>query len=130
MVGEIDAEGTVRIEGTVEGNVWADRVWLTAGGTVEGDILSREALLGGRVHGMVSAEERVEVQPGSVITGDITKPALKVLEGGQIDGRVRMKKPEIVKPGSKDRKTTPHGRPNLKAIDGGKERPKSKADVA
>src|SRR6266566_1017003 len=52
VVGDITAEGVVKIEGTVVGTVRAGRqVLVGKGGEVEGDVISREAIIGGDVRG-------------------------------------------------------------------------------
>ncbi|OLC06520.1 MAG: hypothetical protein AUH42_05485 [Gemmatimonadetes bacterium 13_1_40CM_70_11] len=91
VVGDITAEGVVKIEGTVVGTVRAGRQVLVAkGGEVEGDVVAREAIIGGEVRGTVVAGERVEIQASSVVHGDITSKRLLVHEGGEINGVVRM----------------------------------------
>ena len=91
VVGDITADGVVKIEGTVVGSVRAGRQVLVAkGGEVEGDVITREAIIGGEVRGTVLAEERVEIQTSSVVHGDITSKRLLVHEGGEINGVVRM----------------------------------------
>src|SRR5256712_13903612 len=48
VVGDITADGVVKIEGTVVGTVRAGRqVLVGKGGEVEGDVISREAIIGG-----------------------------------------------------------------------------------
>ena len=91
VVGDITADGVVKIEGTVVGIVRAARQVLVAkGGEVEGDIITREAIIGGEVRGTVLAEERVEIQATSVVHGDITTERLALQEGGEVNGVVRM----------------------------------------
>jgi cytoskeletal protein CcmA (bactofilin family) len=91
VVGDITADGVVKIEGTVIGTIRAGRQVLVAkGGEVEGDIVTREAIVGGEVRGTVVADERVEIQTSSVVHGDVTCKRLLVHEGGEINGVVRM----------------------------------------
>ena len=91
VVGDISAEGVVKIEGTVVGTVQAAKQVLVAkGGEVEGDVVSREAIIGGEVCGGIYAEERVELQATSVIHGDVSTKRLFVQEGGEINGVLRM----------------------------------------
>src|SRR5450432_3460658 len=86
----IIAAGT-KIEGRVEGGIRAARqVLVGRQGEVLGDINTREAVIGGRVQGTVNASDRVEVQGNSVIIGDINTRALAVIEGGRINGSVRI----------------------------------------
>jgi cytoskeletal protein CcmA (bactofilin family) len=89
--GDLQAEGVIRVEGRVIGNVHAgDQVLISEGGIVEGDVVTREAIIGGRVHGCVTAEERAELQASSVVHGDIATRRLLVQEGGQVNGTVKM----------------------------------------
>jgi cytoskeletal protein CcmA (bactofilin family) len=57
---------------------------------VEGNVSTREAIIGGRVHGSVSASERIEIQAEAVVEGDLMTPRLLVQEGGRVNGGVRM----------------------------------------
>ena len=91
VVGDITAEGVVKVEGTVVGTVQAGRQVLVAkGGLVEGDVVTHEAIIGGEVRGSVQASERVELQTTSVVHGDINTRRLLVQEGGEINGVLRM----------------------------------------
>jgi cytoskeletal protein CcmA (bactofilin family) len=91
VVGEIQSNGVVKIEGEVAGTVRAARqVLVSRGGTVEGDIVTAEAVVGGEITGGVAAEQRVEVQNGAVINGDIATARLVVQEGGEVNGQIRM----------------------------------------
>ncbi len=91
VVGDLSAEGVVKIEGTVVGTVRVGRQVLVAkGGVVEGDVFTREAIIGGEVRGGIHADERIEAQAGSVVHGDIASKRLLVHEGGEINGVVRM----------------------------------------
>ncbi len=48
VIGDISADGVVKIEGSVNGTVRAAKQVLVArGGEVEGDVVSREAIIGG-----------------------------------------------------------------------------------
>jgi len=91
VTGDLQADGVIRIEGRVAGNVASGvQILLAEGGVVEGDLRTREAVLGGEVHGNVIATERVEVQPTAAVHGDIVTPRLLIQEGGRVNGGVRM----------------------------------------
>jgi cytoskeletal protein CcmA (bactofilin family) len=91
IVGDIAADGVVKIEGTVSGTVRAAKQVLVArGGEVEGDVISREAIIGGEVRGAIYAEERVELQSTSIVHGDVSTKRLLIQEGGEINGVLRM----------------------------------------
>lgn len=91
IAGDLQAEGVIRIEGRVVGNVHAgDQVLLCEGGIIEGDVMAREAVIGGRVHGGITSEERVELQPSAVVHGNIVTRRLLIHEGGRVNGAVQM----------------------------------------
>ncbi len=95
--GELDTNGVIKVEGTIVGRVRAERQVLVAkGGLVDGDILTREAIIGGEVKGAIFADERVEVQANSSINGDITTQRIVVQEGGEINGTVQMGNPNAL----------------------------------
>lgn len=112
IVGEVDGTGVVKIEGTVVGTVRAERQVLVArGGVIEGDVIAREAVLGGEVRGSVQAGERVEVQEGAAVHGDITTKRLIVAEGGEVNGTVTMGEPPSPKTRNTDSVSTSGGMP-------------------
>ena len=89
--GDIETDGVIRIEGRVEASIRAARqVLVGRQGSVTGDIITREAVIGGRVEGSINAADRLEVQSTSVISGDINTRAIAVIEGGTINGTVRI----------------------------------------
>jgi cytoskeletal protein CcmA (bactofilin family) len=89
--GDVDTDGVIRIEGRVEGSIRAARqVLVGRQGSVLGDISTREAVIGGKVEGTITASERLEVQSTSLIIGDINTLAIEVIEGGKINGSVRI----------------------------------------
>lgn len=89
--GDIDSNGTVKIEGTVDGHVLANNQVLVArGGVVRGDIEARESVVGGSVYGAIRATDRVEVQPGATVHGDVTTKRIAIAEGAMLNGLIRM----------------------------------------
>jgi cytoskeletal protein CcmA (bactofilin family) len=89
--GNLDSNGTVRIEGVVEGDVSTRAQALVAkGGVVRGDMAAEEVVVGGTVTGAVRARVRVEIQSGAVVEGDVTTRRIMVAEGATLNGRVRM----------------------------------------
>jgi cytoskeletal protein CcmA (bactofilin family) len=91
IVGDIESSGVVKIEGVVEGAVrGARQLLLGRQGTVHGDIRAHEVVIGGTVIGTIVADERVEIQGTSRVQGDIHTKSIVVLEGGVINGTVRM----------------------------------------
>jgi cytoskeletal protein CcmA (bactofilin family) len=75
------------VRGTIKA---ATQVLVSPGATIDGDIHTREAVLGGQVRGTIHADERVEVQATAVIVGDIHTTRILVVEGGQVNGEIKM----------------------------------------
>jgi cytoskeletal protein CcmA (bactofilin family) len=91
ITGDVESDGVIKIEGTIKGSVRASQqILLAPGGLVEGDLETKEAVIGGEVRGTVRAEDRVEIQASSVIQGDIITARIAILEGGQVNGEIRM----------------------------------------
>lgn len=92
LKGELNASGTVRIDGAMEGNVRADWVIVGESGTIRGDVASRGVVVGGRVEGNIDAAEIVELKRKARVSGEIRTEKLVVSEGATFDGRSRMKR--------------------------------------
>jgi len=89
--GDIETSGVLKIEGAIEGTIrGARQVLIGRQGEIKGDVHAREVVVGGKIDGTVTAAERVEVQGTSAINGDIYTKSIVVLEGGRINGTVRM----------------------------------------
>src|SRR5690554_2574820 len=72
VVGDCDTEGTLRIEGSVEGMVRAGKaVVVGKDGSVEGEITTQDAVIFGRVNGSIVAESRLELQATCTVEGQI-----------------------------------------------------------
>ena len=91
VVGDCSSDGTIRVEGQVEGSVKAAKsVVIGKEGAVVGDVVTQDAIVAGRVNGSVSAESRVELQATCRVEGDIRSRRIKLDEGGQVDGQLHM----------------------------------------
>jgi len=91
IVGDCSSDGTIRVEGQVEGSVKAAKsVVIGKEGVVLGDVVTQDAIVAGRVNGSVSAESRVELQATCRVQGDIRSRRIKLDEGGQVDGQLHM----------------------------------------
>ncbi len=96
IIGDVETDGVVKVEGHVRGAVRASQqILLSPGGVVEGDLETKEAIIGGEVRGTVRAEDRVEVQASSVVLGDIVTARIAIMEGGQVNGEIKMGQPAL-----------------------------------
>jgi cytoskeletal protein CcmA (bactofilin family) len=100
ITGELAADGVIKVEGRVQGTVRAGhQVLVSPGAVVEGDIETREAIIGGIVRGNIRATDRVELQTSCEVHGDIRTARLLIHEGGVVNGEVRMEEETRVEPG-------------------------------
>lgn len=90
VVGDCDTEGTLRIEGHIEGTVRAGKaVVIGKDGSVKGDVITQDAVVGGRIAGTIIAESRLELQATCIIEGDVRARRIKLEEGGRVNGTVQ-----------------------------------------
>src|SRR5262245_25475275 len=68
--GVLDTNGELQVHGHVLGRINADRIVIAAGGSVEGDVVANDALIGGRLNGRVFARN-VTLESSADITGRV-----------------------------------------------------------
>jgi cytoskeletal protein CcmA (bactofilin family) len=90
--GEITSKGTVRVDGTFDGNVVAECVIIGETGAICGDIVVKTCIIGGKLTGNVRASEGVEVRHRGEICGDIYAQRLVMAEGAKFDGHSYMQR--------------------------------------
>ncbi|HYF39253.1 MAG TPA: polymer-forming cytoskeletal protein, partial [Gemmatimonadales bacterium] len=89
VIGDLETEGVVRIEGKVRGTVRVgSQVLVAQGAVIEGDLHTQEAVIAGQVNGAIHASERVELQATATVAGDILTPRISIVEGGRVSGEV------------------------------------------
>jgi len=91
--GTIDVQdGTLRIDGDFEGNINCPggSLVIGKGGTVKADIKVSNAVVGGTVNGNIDAREKIELQAGSRLEGDIKTRRLVIDEGVFFEGSCKM----------------------------------------
>jgi cytoskeletal protein CcmA (bactofilin family) len=98
VIGDLETEGVVRIEGRVKGTVKVgSQILVTQGATIEGDLHTQEAVIAGTVTGAIHASDRVELQATAVVAGDIYTGRIAIVEGAKVAGEVKM---DVSKTGS------------------------------
>ena len=94
IAGKVSVKGTIRIDGTVEGDVQADWVVVGETGKILGNTRVRGMVVGGSVEGNIESTETVELREKATMAGEIHAPKLAISEGAVFDGRARMKSDE------------------------------------
>jgi cytoskeletal protein CcmA (bactofilin family) len=91
VIGDLETDGVVRIEGRIRGTVRVgSQVLVAQGAVIEGDLHTQEAVIAGQVSGAIHASERVELQATAMVAGDILTPRISIVEGGRVSGEVKM----------------------------------------
>lgn len=91
IVGDCETEGTVRVEGRVEGTIRAKKaVVVGREGVVTGEVYTQDAVIGGTVSGTLVAESRLELQETSRLEGEIRARRIRLDEGAMVNGNVQM----------------------------------------
>ena len=99
--GEVDVQGTFRVEGEFDG-VIKNPETLVVGktGVVKASVQVKNAIIGGRIFGNIIAENKIELQSGSHVEGDIKTRRLVIDEGVFFEGNCSMgnKDPRVESP--------------------------------
>ena len=93
--GSIRFTGTLRIDGTVVGNIQSEPgsgsvLIVNQQATVSGDIVSDSVLISGRVEGNVHAHERVEIFRSGQLKGDVYTADIMIEGGAEFQGYCHM----------------------------------------
>lgn len=91
--GDIHFKGGLRVDGSIRGNVSENAstpgtLVLSENGRIEGAISVCHAVINGKVVGPVRANEYVELQSKSRVTGDVYYKSLEMHTGAVIEGKL------------------------------------------
>ena len=92
--GEISGNEDLKLESKVEGLVSIGGYRLTVGPAAQlnADIVAREVVISGQVHGDISAIDRIEVSKSASIVGDLTTSKIVMEEGAYFKGGIEIGK--------------------------------------
>lgn len=90
--GELKSSGTVRIDGTLEGNLNAEWVIIGEDGTVQGDVTAKGMVIGGKVTGNIRSSQMVEIKQKGEVIGEIYTTNLIIMEGAVFEGHSYMQR--------------------------------------
>ncbi len=91
--GSIVIPHSIRIDGSFKGKIETSEV-ITIGqkGVVEADIIAKSAIIGGKVIGNITVDDRVELEANSSLIGDLRTKDLVINEGAIFHGNCSMDK--------------------------------------
>ena len=87
LVGNIQFEGTLKIEGKIRGDIRSEggKLIVSEGGRVEGNISVHTVELSGEVEGELCASRTIMLKP-SVFRGNVSTDSIFIQEGSLFDG--------------------------------------------
>lgn len=91
IVGSINAEGDMRIEGKIIGTVTcSSRLVVSASGYIEGSIDAKNAIIEGEVKGNVITRDVLQIDKTGKVFGDIFTSKLVIQMGAMFTGNCKM----------------------------------------
>ena len=89
--GKIKTEGSIRVDGTLVGEIVAKvNAAIGVTGAVEGGVMAKNVTIAGKVKGTVTATDKLTLEGKSITRGDIRASKLIVDEGAMFDGQCAM----------------------------------------
>lgn len=89
--GVITFEGTVRVDGVLEGEVITDDTFIIGtAANVKAEVKAGVVIVMGRMEGKIEAKEKCEVRVGSRVSGEIFTPSIYIEEGAVFEGTCHM----------------------------------------
>lgn len=89
--GDIELQGTIRIDGQFEGSISCpDTLIIGKSGVVKAEVKVKNAVIGGKLVGNIAATNKIELQSGSHVEGDIQTARLVIDEGVFFEGNCKM----------------------------------------
>jgi len=90
--GMLSAKGSLRVEGSVEGDI-TDAVVVEVGkkGRVKGNVAAESISIAGELDGDVVASRHVEILAGAHLKGNLRTPNLRVEDGAFFEGTCAMR---------------------------------------
>jgi len=91
--GGSDGDQLFVIDGSVDGRVCAAHVEVGPNGSVTGGVVADTAVIHGRVQRSIVVRDRLALGETAVVVGDVSTRRLSVMEGGGVNGTIRMGEP-------------------------------------
>ena len=111
IVGDIEGDGELHVEGRVDGNIRCETLTIGESGQVEGKIVTTSLTLLGMITGTVRART-VRMMETARMIGDVAHEKIEIRSGALVDGLYKHLKPEdFEKRGKRFKDVTPPGLP-------------------
>lgn len=99
LQGNLANQGAIQVNGTVEGQIESDSsVIIGSNALIKGPIRAKMVEVSGEVHGSITAEERVELNPKAKLVGDVATRNFVIKLGAIFEGKSSFLKDNSAKP--------------------------------
>ncbi|MBI3356589.1 MAG: polymer-forming cytoskeletal protein [Nitrospirae bacterium] len=89
--GVVNFDGTIRIDGRLEGEIYTTGTLIVGEHAVIKGIVSAGILMtSGKINGTVTATEKIQIMKPGVLIGDIRTPAISIEDGAHFHGMCDM----------------------------------------
>jgi len=89
--GKVTVAGTLRIDGEFKGEIGTpESLVIGKTGVVHAKCQVKNAIIGGKLYGNITADNKIELQSGSHVEGDIKTKRLVINEGVFFEGKCSM----------------------------------------
>ena len=111
IVGDIEGDGELHVEGRVDGNIRCETLTIGESGQVEGKLVTTSLTLLGMITGTVRARTGRMMEKARMI-GDVAHEKIEIRSGALVDGLYKHLKPEdFEKRGTRFKDVTPPEQP-------------------
>jgi cytoskeletal protein CcmA (bactofilin family) len=98
--GKLHIEGGLRVDGDFDGELDASGTLVVGkDGVLKGDFKAKDAVIGGKLIGNLTAQQKIELQAGAHVEGDLRCKGIVIEHDVYFDGTCKMGEGE--KPGKK-----------------------------
>jgi cytoskeletal protein CcmA (bactofilin family) len=89
--GVVNFEGTVRIDGRLEGEIHTKGTLVVGEcAVIKGIVTAGTLTCGGKIKGNITATERVQLLKSAIIMGDVRTPSISIEDGAHVHGMCEM----------------------------------------
>lgn len=89
--GKLSSNGNIRIDGTINGDVFAEgNITVGENGEINGQLNAEVVNVGGKVNGSINAKEKLTLEAKSNLKGDLITKILVIEAGALFEGKSSM----------------------------------------
>ncbi|MGM0437683.1 MAG: bactofilin family protein [Bacillota bacterium] len=103
--GNINTKGSLRVEGTVVGEIKVEGdLFVGEEAKIKTKVEARNVIVAGKIEGNITAQNKLEILPTGKVAGDIEMKTIKIEEGAKFEGNSKILNDSMN--GSKQKKET------------------------